>query len=711
MHLHWLILGLLAVLPVKAPSGPMVRSIEVHGAGASPGSEERVLAHMQIHVGQRYSEEAVDEDIRNLQKIRGLSRVRIFGEPVADGVGILVVVQPEAEIARRIESHAPARPVPLRPADPARLAPEPLQIELPLAAPNDVLWTWNGDAGHGRTFSIRPAPMEPPGMRIFAAPLVTGTYPVASPTDAPPEDHGLPAPASHPAQSQVKTNNDPFRGITLKLTQAGQIWAGHFPSSGGSVAGLRGLAMGILMPTVACLLAVLICWSSGRASAATRHLVWLLAFVSMAVGVPLTLFHVRVGVPVLPPISPPPAARAALPVFPWQAEPDQPGTIFIHLYAISLPKPLPAANSEPEVPKTSVGVPERPMLSWRTLPVVIWAGGWVVLSFQALVGVLRLRRILGQSRPAEDASLLALQLELGSLIGLRKPVRLAISGRVSVPLVTGLWRPCVVLPEEALAWPASARRAALLHELAHVRRNDLWSSAFARMVAALYWFHPLVWHGLRALRAEAEMAADDCVVTADSQPAAYAESLVTLVRHLRRGDASPFPAIGMLRRTGLQARVERILDPACRRSAPRQTMRWAALGGAALLGAGLSVVRPVAALPSPVHRMAIGAPAGSPGPFAPALFSLEPSDRPSWTPVVEPLSSNAPASPFDLPRKLNHVNRVVYDYSSWLRGSPRYNGNYNWNIDSPGPGYREQKARTLNQASPPTGMNGREFLD
>ncbi len=89
-----------------APSGllaqnaaaPIVRSIEVQYAGASTVSKEKLLANMRTRVGRPYSEQAVEEDIRNLYRTGNISNVRIFGEPLTDGVKVIVVVQSKGKI-------------------------------------------------------------------------------------------------------------------------------------------------------------------------------------------------------------------------------------------------------------------------------------------------------------------------------------------------------------------------------------------------------------------------------------------------------------------------------------------------------------------------------------------------------------------------------------------------------------------------------------
>src|SRR5688500_2701454 len=84
--------------PGAQTSAPIVRSIEVQYAGASTVSKEKLLANMRTRVGRPYSEQMVEEDIRNLYKTGNISNVRIFGEPLTDGVKVIVVVQSKAKI-------------------------------------------------------------------------------------------------------------------------------------------------------------------------------------------------------------------------------------------------------------------------------------------------------------------------------------------------------------------------------------------------------------------------------------------------------------------------------------------------------------------------------------------------------------------------------------------------------------------------------------
>jgi len=78
--------------------GPIVRSIEVQYAGPVTVSKEKILASMRTQVGKSYSEQIVEDDIRSLYGTGNISNVRIFGEPVSDGVKVIVVVATKAQV-------------------------------------------------------------------------------------------------------------------------------------------------------------------------------------------------------------------------------------------------------------------------------------------------------------------------------------------------------------------------------------------------------------------------------------------------------------------------------------------------------------------------------------------------------------------------------------------------------------------------------------
>ena len=81
--------------------------------GPASISKERILAQMRTKVGQLYSNEIVQEDIKALYRTGYVRNVRIFAQPQGDGVKVIVAVQTQA-VLREIEINGAERVKPKR---------------------------------------------------------------------------------------------------------------------------------------------------------------------------------------------------------------------------------------------------------------------------------------------------------------------------------------------------------------------------------------------------------------------------------------------------------------------------------------------------------------------------------------------------------------------------------------------------------------------
>ncbi|HMO65145.1 MAG TPA: M56 family metallopeptidase, partial [Verrucomicrobiota bacterium] len=162
-------------------------------------------------------------------------------------------------------------------------------------------------------------------------------------------------------------------------------------------------------------------------------------------------------------------------------------------------------------------------------------------------------------------------------------------------------RPVILLPERLAAGLAADQLDdVLLHELAHVRRGDLWTGHAQALLQCVWWWHPLVWLAGRRLNRAREEAADEAVLAAlDREPPRYAETLVAVARLVAARPGLTVGFLGILEhRSALRRRVERLLDG----PAPRCRLGW---GAALLLAAFAAAALPMA--PGPAR------PAAEPG--------------------------------------------------------------------------------------------------
>src|SRR6185503_19277399 len=78
--------------PPEPPPAPIIKSIDVEYTGPATVSKERILAQLRTRVGEPYSDQIVENDIRNLYKTGAVLNVRIFAKPIQDGSGVRVTV-------------------------------------------------------------------------------------------------------------------------------------------------------------------------------------------------------------------------------------------------------------------------------------------------------------------------------------------------------------------------------------------------------------------------------------------------------------------------------------------------------------------------------------------------------------------------------------------------------------------------------------------
>jgi beta-lactamase regulating signal transducer with metallopeptidase domain len=138
------------------------------------------------------------------------------------------------------------------------------------------------------------------------------------------------------------------------------------------------------------------------------------------------------------------------------------------------------------------------------------------------------RSMVRTAYPVTDARLLEIADEIALAFGLRRSPTLLESSQTSGPLITGLLRPIILLPENAAVdFSESETRMALAHEMAHLRRGDLLFSVIPTLAKTLFFFHPMVWWASRESRLAMEEACDEAALRiTGAGPADYGQLLL-----------------------------------------------------------------------------------------------------------------------------------------------------------------------------------------
>lgn len=241
-------------------------------------------------------------------------------------------------------------------------------------------------------------------------------------------------------------------------------------------------------------------------------------------------------------------------------------------YSWLLTRPVVSALAPmPAVPAVSPGGAGLAPASgaWSVFePVIllVWLTGIWVMTLRLVGGWLWLRRRLARGAPPPESAVATMTARLSARLGLRRPVRVAVSARVDSLLTYGWWRPVVVLPSAALSGLAPASLELLLtHELVHIRRFDYLVNLSQAVVEALLFFNPFVWWLSKRIRTLREESCDDEVVSLFADPVGYARSLAAL-EELRHAGLALAASGG-----SLMKRIRRIVGPA---TPGRIPIRW-----------------------------------------------------------------------------------------------------------------------------------------
>jgi beta-lactamase regulating signal transducer with metallopeptidase domain len=360
-----------------------------------------------------------------------------------------------------------------------------------------------------------------------------------------------------------------------------------------------------------------------RDSAATRHLVWLLAMVAMMV------------VPVL---------SAMLPQ--WRVLPEWAGIlrhpVIVDSRPASLAGPAQRAGESPQI--VSPVEVERPVYqppashqpagthrptgeltdsrpawpapqitplpgwNWTNALPLVWAIGFSVLVVRLLAARWMLYRLQSETRPPSRATIMgskatgakatpdAIVTALEAVcrqLAIVRPVTVLIHPDKTIPIVWGILRCHLLLPGAARHWSGEQLRSVLLHELAHVKRRDTMAQLLTQIACALYWFNPLVWFAAWRLGVERERACDDLVLASGVRPSAYAGHLLEVVTQLSPARLTQSCGLAMARKSSLEGRLTAVLSGKRNRRGVTRMLVAAAVVVAVAVAIPLAILRAV----------------------------------------------------------------------------------------------------------------------
>jgi len=251
-------------------------------------------------------------------------------------------------------------------------------------------------------------------------------------------------------------------------------------------------------------------------------------------------------------------------------------------------------------------------LSWLPLA---WAAGALTLALCLVITHYRLWRRVTPCRPLIDSPVLNLLEDCKQRMGVRVPVALVETAAVDGPCLFGFMRPRLLLPPGfTRGFSSDELRYVFLHELAHVKRHDIFLGWLMTLLQMLHWFNPLVWLAFARMRVDRELACDALALShaedQDNQP--YGRTIVKLLESFSDSVRAPSLAGIVEDKQQMKERISMIAKF-------QKTNRASALAGFLYIGLGILTLTDA----RPGDKSPVAASANTPAP--PAIVSTSPA--------------------------------------------------------------------------------------
>jgi beta-lactamase regulating signal transducer with metallopeptidase domain len=172
---------------------------------------------------------------------------------------------------------------------------------------------------------------------------------------------------------------------------------------------------------------------------------------------------------------------------------------------------------------------------------VLWSVAVAVAALRLGGGLWSVNRLRRRSTVGADGDVYELLSLLRNEMGVARAVELREDASPGLPATAGWLRPVILLPTSWRDWSAAELRAALAHELAHIRSNDYLTGIIAKLLTLPHGYHPLSWRLMSRLRLRQEIAADALGAPHAGGRREYVRALARLALREPAGPGVPAP--------------------------------------------------------------------------------------------------------------------------------------------------------------------------
>ncbi|NQV32400.1 MAG: hypothetical protein HQ515_06880 [Phycisphaeraceae bacterium] len=188
--------------------------------------------------------------------------------------------------------------------------------------------------------------------------------------------------------------------------------------------------------------------------------------------------------------------------------------------------PQPARPAQAIHTVTSTAVAPVP-LSFLGLMFLGWLVGVTAFLGLLITKLIFIRRLIQSGQTPADR-LMSILDQARTQVNYRGSARIVLTDALPSPAVCGLFRPVILVPTELNDIANQDLKLAMMHELVHLKRGDLWVNALQSLLIMVHFYNPAAWIANVMIRQLCEEAVDETVVSLEGNIEPYSHALINI---------------------------------------------------------------------------------------------------------------------------------------------------------------------------------------
>lgn len=139
----------------------------------------------------------------------------------------------------------------------------------------------------------------------------------------------------------------------------------------------------------------------------------------------------------------------------------------------------------------------------------IWICGVIFFTFKIIISALKIKKLIYLGNKIRDEKIEDLLVNLKKRLKIKNNVQIVFTEEINSPAIYGIVNTKLFLNKDLIKNASDNElRYILLHELCHLKRNDILVSKLINLMKVIYWFNPIIIISLNTMQSDCEVACD-----------------------------------------------------------------------------------------------------------------------------------------------------------------------------------------------------------